>query len=217
MTDAQPRKFDFGTVFDGAGGVAYAPARPKRTFTPEEVEQIRLQAYQEGERSVTALAEAAAAAATREIADHARRALGVLAQVAHEHRVTSAELAMAAARKIADAALEQFPEAPAVAALQALAREIEATPRLLVRVAPALVDRMQAALDQAAQAAGFPGQIVAKAEASMPAAAFVLDWGDGRAAYDPISAAARVEEALATALAAEGLHAEPLLPASETY
>ncbi len=44
----------------------------------------------------------------------------------------------------------------------------------------------------------------------MPLAAFVLDWGDGSAAYDPIQASARVAQALEEALAAEGFHAESL-------
>ena len=35
MTDIPPRKFDFDTVFDGVGGVADAPPRPKRALTPE--------------------------------------------------------------------------------------------------------------------------------------------------------------------------------------
>ncbi len=48
----------------------------------------------------------------------------------------------------------------------------------------------------------------------MTGATFVLDWGDGTAAYDPQEAADRVSHALETALAAEGLHAEPLLPAA---
>ena len=46
-------------------------------------------------------------------------------------------------------------------------------------------------------------------------AAFVLDWGDGRADFDPAAAADRVAQALHTALAAEGLHAEPLISANE--
>jgi len=81
-----------------------------------------------------------------------------------------------------------------------------------VRVAPHLVERTQAALEQTANAIGFPGQILARADAHLPAAAFVLDWGDGRAAFDPTDAAARVTQALEAAIAAEGLHAEPLLP-----
>ena len=122
------------------------------------------------------------------------------------------ELPMATARAIAGAALDQFPDAPATAALLALAREVEAAPRLVVRAQPDLVERTQAALDQAAQACGFPGQIHCKADPALPRAAFVLDWGEGRAAFDPVEAEARAAAAIQTALIAEGLHAEPLLP-----
>jgi len=46
--------------------------------------------------------------------------------------------------------------------------------------------------------------------------AFTLDFGDGQAAFDPAQAAGRVTLALEAALAAEGLHAEPLIPGSES-
>jgi len=47
-------------------------------------------------------------------------------------------------------------------------------------------------------------------------AAFTLDFGDGAAAFDPEQASARVAAALDAALAADGLHAEPLTPAGES-
>jgi flagellar assembly protein FliH len=212
---AEPRKFSFDTVFDAAGDVAFAPARVKRTFTADEVEAIKAEAFASGERSTTAIAEAQAAHALSEISRSAGRALSALAQVAHEHRTASADLAMAVGRKIADAALERFPEAPITAALQELARELEAAPRLMVRCATELVDKLQAALDETAQACGFAGAILVKGDSALPMAAFVLDWGDGRAAFDPEQAASRVAQALSTALAAEGLHAEPLISSSE--
>jgi len=213
MTEPTPhQKYAFDTVFDGDGDIASAPVRPKRLFTAEETESIRVRAFIDGERSAVARAEEIAAAALAEIAAAAKGALSVLAAVAHEHRTGSADLALAAARKIAGAALDRFPEAPVQAALEGLAREVEAIPRLVIRCTPDLVERIQAALDQTAQAVGFPGQIVVKADPALPRAAFVLDWGDGRASYDPVEAAARVASALETALAAEGLHGEPLLP-----
>jgi flagellar assembly protein FliH len=214
------KKFDFGAVFDAAGDIAYAPPVQKRSFSPAEVEQIRAASFAEGERSATALAEAAKAAALAEIAAAARAALGALAKAAHGHRVGASELALATARVIAGAALDRFPEAPAAAALLALAREVEATPRLIARAAPDLVEPIQIALDETAQACGFPGQIIVKADPALPRAAFVLDWGDGRASFDPVEAEARAAEAIKTALIADGLHAEPLLapstPAAET-
>jgi flagellar assembly protein FliH len=205
------KKFDFGTVFDSTGDVAYAPPLIRRAYTVVEVEQARAEAYAEGERSALVRAEQVQAAALQEIAAAVRSALGALAQAAHGHRAGAAELALSAARVIAGAALEQFPQAPTTAALLALAREVEAAPRLIVRAAHEQVERVQAALDDTAQACGFPGQILVKADPALPRAAFVLDWGDGRASYDPVDAQARVAAALKTALIAEGLHAEPLL------
>jgi flagellar assembly protein FliH len=140
-----------------------------------------------------------------------------LSTLAHDHRAGSARLAMAAARRIADAALDRFPEAPALAALDALAREVEAQPRLIVRTSPARLDRLEAALTQASDAAGFAGRLVVKADPTLPPAAFLFDWGEGRAAFDPQAAAERVAIALDEALAAEGLHAEPpLMPSRDT-
>jgi flagellar assembly protein FliH len=203
------KKFSFDTVFEDDGRVI-APVRPQKSFSPEEVEHIRAKAYAEGERSAVAIAEQAQALALSQIADAARMALGALSRVAHEHRAGAAKLALSAARKIADAALDRFPEAPLQAAVEALAREVEAVPRLMLRCAPDRLDILRAALVQAAASVGYPGQILAKADPSIPAAAFVLDWGDGSAAFDPIQAAARVAQALDTALAADGLHAETL-------
>jgi flagellar assembly protein FliH len=207
------RKFDFETVFDGnpVGASSY-----KRLFTAAEAEALAEQARAEGEALAMQRIEAQTAQALAELAAAAKAALPTLAVAAHEHRAGAAELALACARQIADAACERFPEAPLQAALAALAREVEATPRLTLRAPAALLDRLQAALTQTAEAIGYPGQIIARAEPDLPAAAFVLDWGDGKAAFDPAGAAQRVGEALKGALASEGLHAEALALPSPT-
>ena len=207
ITGAQ--KFTFDTVFEDSGRVI-APIRPKKHFTAEEVEAIRKECFAEGERSAVALAQQAQAMALQQIAMTAQGALAGLAMVAHEHRAGSGRLALAAARKIADAALDRFPEAPAAAALEALAREVEAVPRLIARCAEGHAEAIQAALEGAAQNAGYPGQILVRADPALPLAAFVLDWGDGSATFDPEASAARVSQALEEALAAEGFHAENL-------
>ena len=212
MTDAVPRKFSFETVFDDEGGIAYAPPKQKRIFTLEEVTQIRAECFEDGQRSALVVTEQAAAAALQTIAQATHAALSTLVQIAHDHRVESAELSLACARQIADAALEQFPDAPALAALDALAAEITTGPRLTVRTSADLVERFQRTLDDQAQALGMPGQIIVKADPMMPLAAFHFDWGDGRASYDPTVTAERVAQALNNALIAEGLHAEAVEP-----
>ena len=207
---AAHRPFKFDTVFDGDRVIE--PRRPKRAYTPEEVEAARAEAYAEGQASVVARAEADAAQALREIAGIARDALTRLAEIAHEHRTGSARLALAVGRKIADAALDRFPQAPAEAALEALSREIEAAPRLLVYASPADAPRLERALAEAAVRAGFEGQITLRPETGRSRASFSFDWGEGRAAFDPEAAAVRVAAALDAAIAAEGLHAEVHLP-----
>ena len=214
MSPSAPRKFTFDTVFDG--GQVIAPQKARRAFTPEELEAARADGFAQGQRSVAAQAEAQMAQALREVAEAMRAAFAHLADAVHAHRSDSARLALACGRKIADAALERFPEQPAAAALEALGRELDAQPRLLVRASGGDVERLRAALEQAAEAVGFAGLVVVKADAALPRAAFSFDWGEGRAAYDPNAAAARVEAALETALAAEGLHADPVVLSPQT-
>ena len=207
-------RFDFGTVFDRGGAVTHAPARTKLTYNLAEVEHIRKEARAEGEAQALAGVAQTQALALEAIGRACAQALPKLAEVAHAHRQGSADLALACARAIADAALDRFPQAPLQAAMIALAREIETQPKLVVICAPELAGNLQPLLDETAQAIGFAGQIVLRPDAESGPHAFTLDFGDGHAAFDPTAAAARVAEALDAALAAEGLHAEPLIPST---
>ena len=209
-------RFQFDTEFDAEGEVSFAPERAKRLFPADEVEQIRAAAYAAGEQAALASISAGQADAIGEIMKACAQALPRLAEVAHDHRVGSANLALACAKSIAGAALDRFPEAAALAALEAMAREIDAQPRLVVTAELALAEMLQSTLDAAARGLGFEGAVVVKSDATFGRHAFTLDFGDGQAAYDPAAAAERVSEALTAALASEGLHAEPLIPGSES-
>ncbi|MEW5687439.1 MAG: flagellar assembly protein FliH [Pseudomonadota bacterium] len=216
MSEA-PRKFSFETEFDARGGIAHAaPPRPKRLFTADEVEQLRAAAYADGERAAMGSIAAQQANALNHLAGTVQQALPRLAHVAHEHRQGSAALALACGRAIAAAALDRFPEAPIRDALESLAREIEAQPRLVCSVDPGLADGIRGVLEETARNLGFDGAIVVKPDGAYGPNAFTLDFGDGQAAFDPAQAADRVTQALQAALAAEGLHAEPLIPGSES-
>jgi len=209
----QPEKkaFFFDTEFDATGDVVRASAwRPtKRAWTEGEVEVLVAQAAREAREAALGEIASIQAMALSSIAQALEAAAPALTQIAQAHREQSAELAMAAARVVAAAALDRFPGAPLQAALEALGQEIDASPRLVIRTGD-LNDETRARLQQLASDAGFSGVLAFRDEPGLAPAAFRLEWADGRADFDPEDAFARMAEALKSALAAEAGHAETL-------
>lgn len=208
-----PRPFVFDTEFDASGVVVTPSAfRPvKRSYLPAEVDALVAQARLEAREAALAEADSLRAMGLAAVGQAAAQCAPVLAAVAQAHREQAAELALAAARVIAASALDRFPLAPLRAALDALAREIDASPRLVVR-AGGLDDQARAAIEAACLEAGFAGVVAFRDDPAAPAAAFGLEWADGRADYDPAGVAARLAAALDSALAAEAGHAEAVTP-----
>ncbi|HWQ86573.1 flagellar assembly protein FlbE [Brevundimonas sp.] len=205
--------FAFDTEFDASGVVVHASSfRPtKRSYAPMEVDALIAQARLEARTEALAESENMRAMALSAIAQALDSAIPALTQVAQSHREQSAALALSAARVVAASALDRFPAAPLQAALEALGQEIDASPRLVVRTGD-LDDATRARIEQLCADAGFSGVVAFRNEPMMPAAAFQLEWADGRAAFDPADAFARMGEALNSALAAEAGHAEALTP-----
>ena len=209
------RPFAFDTEF-GAGGtvlssVAFRPM--KRAYLPAEVEALVAQARIEAREAALAEVETIRALAVSAIGQALSSGLPALAEVAQAHREQSAALALAAARVIAAAALDRFPAGPLQAAIETLAQEIDASPRLLVRAA-GLDDEARELISRICADVGFTG-VVAFHEQPGPAAAFALEWADGRAEFDPDGVAARLTDALNSALAAEAGHAETIPTGSQ--
>lgn len=205
------RPFIFDTEFDAAGDVVRPSTwQPmKRSFAPAEVEALVAQARLEARQQALAEVEALRADALSALAQSVAHAAVTLNTVAETHRRQSAELSVAAAGVLASAAFDRFPRRPLEAAIEQLAQEIDASPRLLVR-ASGLDETARAHIEALCADAGFSGLIAFREDAGAPAAAFALEWADGRAEFDPEGVAARVTAALEAALAAEAGHAEPL-------
>ena len=206
--------FAFDTEFDASGVVVNAvPAfRPiKRAYGPAEVEALVAGARLEARNQALAEIDSIQTMALSAIGQALASAAPALAQVAQAHRQQSAELALTAARVVAASALDRYPEAPLQAALEALGQEIDASPRLVIRTGD-LDEATHARVQQLCADAGFSGIVAFRTEPGMAAAAFQLEWADGRAAFDPAEAFARMSEALNSALAAEAGHAENLIP-----
>ena len=205
--------FAFDTEFDASGVIvrasSFLPA--KRSYAPLEVDALIAHARLEGRTEALAESANLQAVALSAIGQALDAAIPALTQVAQAHREQSAHLALSAARVVAASALERFPAAPLQAALEALGQEIDASPRLVIRTGD-LDETTRARIEQLCTDAGFSGVVAFRNEPAMPAAAFQLEWADGRAAFDAADAFARISEALNSALAAEAGHAEALTP-----
>lgn len=208
-----PTPFSFDTEFDASGVVvqpsAWQPTR--RSYSPAEVEALLADARRQARDETLAEAESVQAMALSAIGEALAAAVPALTRVARTHREQSAELALAAARVVAAAALDRFPTAPLQAALEALGQEIDASPRLVVRAGGLDADA-RACIEALCVDAGFSGVAAFRDEPGMPPAAFQLEWADGRAEFEPDAAFTRMREALDSALAAEAGHAETLSP-----
>ena len=213
-----PRPFIFDTEFDASGEVvtpsAWKPA--KRTYLPAEVDALVAQARLEARQQALDEVENLRAMALNAVAQSVEQAMPTLQAAAQAHREQSADLALAAARAISGSALDRYPLAPLKAALEMLAQEIDASPRLVIR-ASGLDEAARETIADAAASGGFTGAVAFREEPGLPAAAFQLEWADGRAEHDPDASAARVAEALTSALAAEAGHAEPLSSARSAF
>jgi flagellar assembly protein FliH len=211
MTQPVHKKFDFGTVFGDAGQVTRAPIQ-KRSYTPEEVETLRTNAYHDGEQSALARAQLAQAQALQALADAAHHGLSHLQDAIARHKAACAQLALMCAKKISAEALNQFPEAPLKATLEALTHEIDTAPRLVVSV-PNPDASLQGAAREAVTLAGFTGAITFRTSTTMPTGAFEVMWPDGRAEFDPERVLNALDTALREALAADQHHHQPTAPA----
>ena len=212
------RPFVFDTEFDADGAVvrpsAWTPA--KRSYLPAEVEALVAQGRLEARQQALGEIENIRALALSNVAQAVASAMPTLRGAAQSHREQAAGLAMAAARAIGGAALDRFPQAPLKAALEVLAQEIDASPRLVVRAA-GLDDAARSLIEQACADSGFTGVVAFRDEPGMAQAAFQLEWAEGRADHDPQQSAERVAEALNAALAAEAGHAETLTVDRSTF
>lgn len=208
---ADVRPFAFDQEFSDDGRVVrpsqWRPA--KRAYLPAEVEALVAQAAAEARAQALAEVEGQRSAALAVVADGVARGMTVLSDVAQRHREQSAGLALACGRALAGAALERFPAGGITGAIEALGREIEAQARLTIRAA-GLDDEARRQIEDACVQAGHAGAVTFRDDPSMAPAAFELTWADGRAEFDPDAAAARLADALHSALAAEAGHAEPL-------
>lgn len=196
---ARPARYLFDEVFAVPQGTNGASGHG-RAELDAAVAAARREAYEAG------LAEGRRSVADEEVsrlADAAQRLVETAAALsetaeAERRRIPqdAAELAIAAARKLAPALISRQPMAELEAILRDCLGELRDTPHLAVRLADELVEPMRERLDALCRQTGFAGRIVVLGDPDMALGDGRIDWADGGVVRDR----AAMERALDAAL-----------------
>ncbi len=196
---ANIRKYAFDTEFGPDGAIVKdAPAR----LTPEEIEAESAAAYERGKQDAVAQAERQAAAALQALADAASAVLTRLDAESQTMRAEAAHVAIAAARKIAGAALSSFGEERAAAAIEAAMDALRHQPRLLVKLSPETAEVLKTRIAEMCETHAYAGTVLVREQAGLGAGEVIIDWSDGVVAMNPDEAAERINTLVEAALAA---------------
>lgn len=192
------RKYAFDTEFDADGGIL---AGSSRRITPEEVQAATNDSYERGKGDATAQAARRTAAALEAIADATSAVLTRLDAESHAMRTEAARVAMAAAQKIAGAALDGFGVERAAQAIEAAMDSLRHHPRLVVKLPPDVAEELKPRITEMCETHAYASAILVRAEPGLKTGEVVIDWSDGVIAMDPADAAKRIEELIDAALA----------------
>lgn len=192
------RRYAFDTEFAPDGAIVSAKPKP---LTTDEVDAERASAYKKGAQDATAQAERETAAALQALADAASAILTRLDAESRAMREEAARVALAAARKIAGAALDAYGAERAAAAIESAMDTLRHQPRLLVKLSPEAAETLKPRIDEMTETHAYAGAVLVRPQAGLRNGDVVIDWSDGVITMSPDDAAQRIEALIDSALA----------------
>lgn len=196
----QIRKYAFDTEFSPDGAIIKdAPTR----LSPEQLDAACAAAYERGKQDAIAQAERQTAAALQALADAASAVLHRLDAESHAMRAEAANVAFAASRKIAGAALDAFGEERAAAAIEAAMDALRHQPRLLVKLSPEACEALKPRIEEMCATHAYAGAVLVRPQAGLRNGEVTIDWSDGVVHLNPDDAAERIQTLIDAALASQ--------------
>jgi len=199
MTGKATAKFTFDTEFRGASDVASdaARARQKKTLTIEEIETLRASAQAEG----TQAASVRAAENIERTADALVMALRAALDRSHDEienlRAEAAALALAAAKKIAPAALAALPAGDVENALREAMHQAIGEPRITLRAAPDVTAALEGKVEAIAHEEGYDGRVILAADPAITGADCRIEWRGGGSERSEVAIEAALDALIA--------------------
>jgi flagellar assembly protein FliH len=171
-------KFTFDIDFDDRAAEE-AEARARKSFSTEEIETLKRDAREEGRKQADILATQAVAASIGQVAAAMVAAIEAMDGEVERLRAEAASLALAAARKLAGAALNHAPEAEIAEALNVALHHAIGEARVVVKTPPALAKAIESRAAEIAAEQGFEGRILIAGDNSLSGADCRIEWRSG--------------------------------------
>lgn len=176
--------FTFDASFDG--GAAEAAAKAEARFR-EELEMARTAAraegfdegYQQGYQQAKQELETAILATLQSLAGQIGAVAGELPRLRQELIAESATLVLPMAEAIAGLEIQKRPYEALDRHVRQVFEEHASEPRLVIRVADAVLDAVKARIEALADTYGFQGRLIFLAEPSLMPGDGLIEWPDG--------------------------------------
>lgn len=199
MSNGAHKKFVFGTEFAADGRVLRDGAE-RTSYTLEEVEVIKQDAYAQGCADEVAKQETVAAQALRDLAGQARSVLSTLKTEVQNVKSDYIVLAKLVGERLSGAATEHFPDSVLRTVIESAAEDMRAAPRLVIRLHPDIAAKIAGKLQDLTEEMGLTGQIVMREDESHARSDCLIEWANGSASLDHDTTLARIDAAIAAYL-----------------
>ena len=176
-------KYTFDVEFRREGDLVSnaARARQKKSYTTEEIDQISARAREQGIKAGQVRAAEALATETATLVSLLRDLLENTRLATDTVRQEASMLALAAARKLATAAIDQLPAADVELTLRGALHQAIGEPRVVLNASPKVVEILKPQLEEIAMQEGFEGRLAIVVDPAMATADCRIDWRGGGA------------------------------------
>ncbi len=174
-------KFTFDTEFKGQSDVVSdaARARQKKTLTAEEIDALQAEAEARGTQDAQVKAAEGVERAVAALIQSLRTALDQSRSQIEALRAEAALLALAAAKKIAPAALAALPAGDVENALREAMHQAIGEPRITLRAAPQVIAALEDKVSAIAHEEGYDGRVMLAADPQIAGADCRIEWRGG--------------------------------------
>ena len=192
-------KYTFDIEFRPEGDLVSnaARARQKKAYTTEEIDALSARAREQGLKSGQVRAAETQALEISKLTDMVREILTRASQATDEVREEASLLALAAARKLAAAAVDALPSADVEEVLRHALHQALGEPRVVLHTSPKVAELLKPRLAEIAHEEGFEGRVVVSGEAALGHADCRIEWRGGGAERSECLIEAAIAELIA--------------------